>query len=543
MPNMAYPKADRVPRKQRVTHQTRMITLTSEWEALRDQYFWTSVSLLSGDPFALPGSHNPYGNITVRIKNVDTSGTENVRNFMVRIGSRTPYMILNEFHWAGFVLTEHHPFFYQAESACGDVVVEEILEAAYPPRAIFDNAVSLADPENLVLHVWIYPSSFPRPDPNIDFGCEEGGRAEVQIELTYRVSTTIIDPVVLDEPLDLWGEDISQNIVSLPAVPRRDHIEFGSRPRMIGFSEDRAYDAPIPGRHFIPKGFMEPFSGHKTRMVDEIPVFTNAVTKTVGSVWTELTSDPEGVTQLLIEGIPAIPGAGNMRGTIIVRLIGVDVSDAPENAAHYFFVRIGAEGADDSYDIPAGSDFPGYDFYPFFLRHTEVRDCGNLEKLLERAYPAKAIFDNVTGPEDGPWDLSVFLRWQGPEGFYGNCGSDPRLAQVLVRYEVFEGPETPAEVCKHSYASIVIGSDGFARGLFCSQHDPINVQRAQENHWAHPFVNRGTVDHSEAVDGQRDFSVSWLVPPGLCAFLGAYHAPRWTEVLLFSERQICQGEI
>lgn len=541
--HMEHPKADRVPRRQRVSHQIVTHTLTSDWVDLDLSVETTEIPVRSPEGrFVLPEAHNAYGDIIVRKRQVDTTfeTTADIWNhFRVTIGVFPTYDFPIPIQ-VGFdpdFLGEYHPFFYSTlPPACEQE--EESLEAVFPPWAIFRNVFIPPPPAEQIATLLIVVNwrGVRRINNEIDYGCD--GTAEVQIELAYETSTTVIDPEALDEPLDLWGEDVSQNVVFLPTVPRRDHIEYNSQPRTIGFFQDRAVDTPIPGRHFIPKGFMELFSAHKTRMVDEEPVFTNAVTKIVRSAWTTLTADSEGVTQLRIEGIPVLPGTGNTRGTIIVRIAGVDVSDV--QPTHYFFVRFGAEDTDDSYDIPAGRDFPEHDFYPFFLRHTTTRDCDVLEQALERAYPPKAIFDNVTGPEDGPWDLVMSLKWQGVGGFYGNCGSQRRMAQIELQYQVFEGPKTPTEVCKHSYASVVIGSDGFARGLFCSKHDPINVQRAQKNHWAHPFVNRGTADFSEPVDGQRDFSISQQVPPGMCALIGALHAPLWTEMLFYSERQICR---
>lgn len=530
MPIMEYPKADRVPRRTKVVSETRTVTIASDWQVLNRLDALTQLIVFRPADFALPNSSNANGSLTVRIKNVHT--VENIHHFRIAIGTGfDSYEIPNEFGLEAINLS-YHPFFYRTEPpACG-VEKEETIERAYPPSAIFQNALSLPGHEDIVLFVDLTFRGYDRPDPAIDYGCE--GTPEGRIELTYEVGTSAIETE--DVGLDLWGEDVCQNIVFLPAIPRRDHPEFNSGPRMIGFSQDRAVDTPIPGQHPIPKGFMELFSAHRTRMVEEEPAFTNAVTHTVRSPWVSLTPDPEGMTPLLIEGIPAIPGTGNTRGTIVARIRGVDTSIV----GHHFFVRFGAEDNADSYDIPTDSDHPEFEFFPFFSLVTPQRRCTELQQTLDRAYPPRAVFDNATGAADGPWNLIVALRWQGPGGFYGDCAGVEPMAQIELQYQVFEGPETSTEVCKHSYASVVIGSDGFARGFFCSKQDFIHVQKNQENHYAHPFVNRGTADFSEPTDGQKDFSVSQQVPPGMCGFIGAYHAPRWTELLFYSRRQVCR---
>lgn len=535
--NMQHPEADRVPRRQQVTYQEHTHTISS-----RSSYSdWTPLGLFATistvvplyrpeGGFVLPKAHNPRGDIKLYIRGVDTSLP--LHHFFVTLGSG-PLEYTIERQPGDPESMPGHPFFQQSGTGCEDR--DEAVEGAYPPSAISDNAMDspfVPDQIMVVVLDWRGPAT--------GYGCGFDV-AEVIVELTYKTDSSTLEPEPLDDPLDLWDEDVCSNVVFLPAIPRRDHDELGKQPRRIGFLEDRGTLVPIPGGHFIPEGFMELFSAHKTRMVDEKPAFTDVATHAASSIWTTLTSDPEGVTLLSIEGIPMIPAAGNIRGNIIVRVSGIDVSYAQPH--HHFFVRFGAGDTDDSYDIATDSDHPEFDFFPFFYRYTEERFCGNLEQLLESAYPPSAIFDNVTENEEGSWNLTMALKWQGPGGYYGDCLPQNARAQIELVYQVFEGPETPTEVCKHSYASVVIGSDGFARGLFCSRHDYIQVQRNQENHWAHPFVNRGTADLSEDEDGQRDFSVSRRVPPGMCAFIGAYHAPRWTELSYYSQRQVCREEL
>lgn len=106
---------------------------------------------------------------------------------------------------------------------------------------------------------------------------------------------------------------------------------------------------------------------------------------------------------------------------------------------------------------------------------------------------------------------------------------------------VDEDGSASAEVCKHRFASMVIAPDGYARGYFCSKPEVFTSREFQQNHYAHPFVQMGENDTSAPTPLQQDFSVSQQVPKGFCAFIGAYHAPRWTELLYYSRREVCGG--
>lgn len=97
------------------------------------------------------------------------------------------------------------------------------------------------------------------------------------------------------------------------------------------------------------------------------------------------------------------------------------------------------------------------------------------------------------------------------------------------------------EVCKHSYASMVVSPDGYARGYFCSNPESLSPRAFQQNHYGHPFVQMGENDEVEPTPLQKDFSVSQQIPRGMCAFIGSYHAPRWTELLYYSHREICEA--
>lgn len=528
---MEFPKADRVPRLQRIFYVETEHTLESDWTPLgpRDiDYFTTLKLFVTSGELVLPDDHNRRGDITVSIRGVDTRPAT-VTTFFVGVGSTTvsQYLIPRD----PDVPTNPLHFFENYDKGCAAIQVQTV-EGAYPPSAIYRNVLDNPDSPGIVLHVVLLWRG-----PQTGYGCDED-TSEAKVELRYWTDSTVVEPEVLDEPLDLWDENVCTNVVYLPAIPRRDHPEFGEQPRRIGFLQDREAETGIPGMHHIPENFLELFSAHRTRMVEEEPAFTNAITRIARSAPQTLSTDSDRVTRFLITGIPVIPTTGNLRGAILVYINGVDVSEA--QPTHYFHVRFGAVDNETSYDIPAGSALPEFEFFPFFYRHTTERDCNLQAQFLQSAYPPRAIFDNVTEAADGTWALVVSLKWQGPAGFFGQCGELDHNAQIELHYQVFEGPETPTEVCKHSYASVVIGADGFARGLFCSKSDFLLVREMQENHFAHAFVNRGTVDFSEPVDGQKDFSVSQQVPPGMCGFIGGYHAPRWTELLFYSRRPVCR---
>ena len=125
-------------------------------------------------------------------------------------------------------------------------------------------------------------------------------------------------------------------------------------------------------------------------------------------------------------------------------------------------------------------------------------------------------------------------RHRLPEGF----------CELLTTHDtrmIEEEGSASAEVCKPSFASMVVAPDGFAKGYFCSKPEVLAPRRFQQNHFAMPFVQVGENDTTDPAPLQRDFSVSQQVPQGFCGFIGAYHAPRWTELLYYSRREICRG--
>ncbi len=136
------------------------------------------------------------------------------------------------------------------------------------------------------------------------------------------------------------------------------------------------------------------------------------------------------------------------------------------------------------------------------------------------------FFDDNGAPIPGQHPL--------PENF---CG----LLSTHSTRMVEEAASASEEVCKPSYASMVIAPDGYAKGYYCSQPESLDPRRFQQNHYAHPFVQMGANDTTGPSPLEKDWPVSREVPKGFCGFIGAYHAPRWTELLYYSRREICGG--
>jgi len=95
-----------------------------------------------------------------------------------------------------------------------------------------------------------------------------------------------------------------------------------------------------------------------------------------------------------------------------------------------------------------------------------------------------------------------------------------------------QAPNATEEVCAYHRGELVIDRDKFARGFYCSQPVSYSADEDQQNHYADLFIIQ-----------QHNTVLSEQVPKGFGCFLGAYHAPRWTETQLWSHAEICTAEI
>lgn len=97
------------------------------------------------------------------------------------------------------------------------------------------------------------------------------------------------------------------------------------------------------------------------------------------------------------------------------------------------------------------------------------------------------------------------------------------LARVVAQV-----PSATEEVCKFHRAELIIDHNGFAKGFYCSRPVSYFSEEDQQNHYADLFIVQS---NDEALKKQ--------VPIGFGCFVGAYHAPRWTELQLWSHIEVC----
>ena len=116
----------------------------------------------------------------------------------------------------------------------------------------------------------------------------------------------------------------------------------------------------------------------------------------------------------------------------------------------------------------------------------------------------------------------------------GSTGFEPGFLEPCSVYPVraMEVPNAQShqEVCRHHYGQLVLGPDGSLHVLFCSQPrigSGTDVRFRQTGE-AYLYVQDGEDQEGGVEDG-------------FCAFIGAYHAPYWTEAIYNSRGIVCGG--
>lgn len=86
-----------------------------------------------------------------------------------------------------------------------------------------------------------------------------------------------------------------------------------------------------------------------------------------------------------------------------------------------------------------------------------------------------------------------------------------------------------AEVCALHFGKTNMGDDGFARPVFCSL--PMTADGNDDDQRSQTSV---------LVAFSNDRGETWQgIEPGFFGFLGAYHAPWWTEAVYHSKAVVC----
>jgi hypothetical protein len=111
-------------------------------------------------------------------------------------------------------------------------------------------------------------------------------------------------------------------------------------------------------------------------------------------------------------------------------------------------------------------------------------------------------------------------------GFYEFRTTRPVRAMAIL------SPGHNGETCRYHYAKRVVRTDGFYEVLFCSQPSQVNRELRKAS-VAHRYARKKPEWDEEEHNPE--------VPLGFNAFVGAYHAPLWTEALFSSFAWICGG--
>ncbi len=111
----------------------------------------------------------------------------------------------------------------------------------------------------------------------------------------------------------------------------------------------------------------------------------------------------------------------------------------------------------------------------------------------------------------------------------GSLGFEPGFAEIRSTHPIraVEIPDPRGdEVCRHHHGKMRLGSDGFARPVFCSLSVAGLPNNFQKTTAPLPYIQHG-------------FDPNGQIEPGFAAMLGAYHAPWWTEAVFHTSPQVC----
>lgn len=141
--------------------------------------------------------------------------------------------------------------------------------------------------------------------------------------------------------------------------------------------------------------------------------------------------------------------------------------------------------------------------------------------ICQNAVFSPAIRETADFPEpDGP----------GSDGFEPGFFELQSTHPIRAVERVDPGDD---EVCALHFGKMNMGDDGFARPVFCSL--PITVDGRDDDQHSQTTV---------LVPFSNDRDETWQgVEPGFFAFLGACHAPWWTDVIFRSKVVICGAPI
>jgi hypothetical protein len=89
------------------------------------------------------------------------------------------------------------------------------------------------------------------------------------------------------------------------------------------------------------------------------------------------------------------------------------------------------------------------------------------------------------------------------------------------------------EVCSFHHGKMSMGVDGFARPIFCSLPFALNAKDFSQVTALRTFIRPATDVHGNPQN-------TWQgIEPGFFGFVGAYHAPYWTEAVFHSHVTVC----